>query len=85
MGEQPSISLPLEPDEQEMVRFLREELGLPDDVAVLRVLVQQAVQRLAITCPTCGHFAKLTAEDEANCHSCLSVIKLSEGLLQVEH
>jgi hypothetical protein len=78
-----SISLTLEPKEQEMIALLREEMNLPDDQAVLHMLVRQAVQRVAITCPSCGHFARRTTEDEAECRSCLSVITLSEGIWQV--
>jgi hypothetical protein len=79
------ISLPINAEEREMVELLREEMDLADDEAVLRLLVRQAVQRVAITCPTCGHYARLTAEDEAQCRSCLSVIKLSEGIWYLDH
>jgi hypothetical protein len=84
MGDEATVSLPLNDDEQEMISLLRDELGLEDDAAVVRLLVEQAVQRLLVTCPTCGHYARKTAEDEANCRSCMSVIKLSEGLWQIE-
>ena len=79
------ILLPLDDEEQEMVDLLREALDLPDEASVLHMLVRQATQRIAITCPTCGHFARKTAEDEARCRSCLSVIKLSEGLWYLDH
>ncbi len=78
------IRLPLSDEELEMVGLLRRELDLASEEEVLRLLVRQAVQRVAITCPTCGHYARLTAEDQANCESCLSVIKLSEGLWRLE-
>ena len=81
----PRITLPMDAEEHEMVELLKQELHLPSDEAVLRLLVRQAVQRVAITCPTCGHYARLTAEDEAHCQSCLSVIKLSEGLWYLDH
>ncbi len=83
MNETNSISLSLGPQEQEMIALLREEMNLPDDEAVLRLLMRQAVQRIAITCPACGHFARRTTEDEAECHSCLSVLTLSEGIWRV--
>lgn len=84
MAEEQSVSLALSTEEQETIELLRQELGLPDQAAVLRLLVEQAVQRMLVTCPTCGHFARKTAEDEAECRSCMSVIKLSEGLWQIE-
>lgn len=74
------IRLELTPDEQEMVGLLQEEMGLPDEEAVMKLLVRQAVQRVAITCPSCGHYARLSEEDQAKCRSCLSVITLSEGI-----
>ncbi len=78
------ITVPLTVEEREMLRLLCQELDLGGEEEVLRLLVRQAVQRVAITCPTCGHFARLTAEDEANCEACLSVIKLVEGLWRLE-
>ena len=83
MDETTATAVCLGSDEQEMVRLLREEMNLPDDQTVLNMLVRQATQRVAITCPSCGHFAKLTTEDAAECRSCFSVIKLSEGIWQV--
>lgn len=83
MSKSQAISLTIGAEEQEVIRILREEMGLPDDEAVLRMLVRQAAQRVAITCPSCGHYAKRTAQDEAECRSCLSVIKLSEGIWQI--
>ena len=67
-----------------MIRLLREDLEMPNDESVLRMLLQQAVQRMMVTCPTCGHYARVTAEDEAECHTCLSVLKLSEGLWHID-
>ncbi len=74
------LTLELTPEEQEIVGLLQEEMGLPDEEAVMKVLVRQAVQRVAITCPTCGHYARLTEEEQAMCRSCLSVITLSDGI-----
>ena len=80
-----SLTLELTPEEQEIVGLLQEEMGLPDQEAVMKVLVRQAVQRLAITCPTCGHYARLTEAEQAQCRSCLSVITLSDGIWEASH
>lgn len=79
------IHLALTPDEQEMVGLLQEEMQLPDQEAVMKLLVRQAVQRVAITCPHCGHYARLSEADQAECRSCLSVITLSEGIWEASH
>lgn len=80
-----SLTLELTPEEQEIVDLLQDEMGLPDQEAVMKVLVRQAVQRVAITCPTCGHYARLTEEEQAQCRSCLSVITLSDGIWEASH
>jgi hypothetical protein len=80
-----SVSLPMDDEAHEMIELLKEALDLTSDEAVLRLLMRQAVQRVAITCPTCGHYARRTTEDEARCRSCLSVIKLSEGIWYLDH
>ena len=80
-----ALTLELTPEEQEIVGLLQDEMGLPDQEAVMKVLVRQAVQRLAITCPTCGHYARLTEEEQAQCRSCLLVITLSDGIWEVSH
>ncbi|NOZ27749.1 MAG: hypothetical protein GXP39_06815 [Chloroflexi bacterium] len=82
MSESNSLSVSLSPEEKELIELLREEMDLPDEESVLHLLMRQAAQRVAITCPSCGHYAKRTAEDEAQCRSCLSVIKLVEGIWQ---
>ncbi len=79
------IRLELSPDEQEMVGLLQDDMGLPDQEAVMKLLVRQAVQRVAITCPNCGHYARLSEQDQAECRSCLSVITLSEGIWEASH
>lgn len=79
------IRLELTPTEQEIVGLLQEEMGLPDQEAVMKLLMRQAVQRVAITCPNCGHYARLSEEDQAECRSCLSVITLSEGIWEASH
>jgi hypothetical protein len=80
MSDDNTVQLELTPEEHEIVGLLKEEMGLPDEEAVMKVLVRQAVQRIAITCPTCGHYARLTEEEQAMCRSCLSVITLSDGI-----
>ena len=85
MNENHALNLELSSDEQEMVGLLQDEMGLPDQEAVMKLLVRQAVQRVAITCPSCGHYARLTVQDQATCRSCLSVITLSEGIWEASH
>lgn len=80
MEQERDLHLGLTPEEEEMISILREEMGLDSDEAVVRLLLKQAVQRVAITCPTCGHYARRTGEEEAQCTSCLSVIRLAEDL-----
>ena len=46
----------------------------------MHLLVRQAIQRVAITCPNCGHYAAKTEESKAECQSCMSVITLSEDI-----
>ncbi|NOX63327.1 MAG: hypothetical protein GXP42_15485 [Chloroflexi bacterium] len=84
MTQNAHLDLELTPEEEEMVELLQEEMGLPTREAVLHMLVKQAIQRVAITCPTCGHFARRTAEDKAQCRSCLSVITLSEDIWEAK-
>lgn len=67
-------------EEQEMVDLLQKEMNLSSREEVMDLLLRQAIQRVAITCPQCGHFALRTEEDKAQCRSCLSVITLSEGI-----
>jgi len=70
----------LSPEEQEMVDLLKKEMGVSSTHEVMQALMRQAVQRVAITCPNCGHFARVTEQDQAECTSCLSIITLSEDL-----
>ncbi len=70
----------LSDDEQEMVDLLKNEMGLENREEVMHLLVKQAIQRVAITCPNCGHYAAKTEESKAECNSCLSVITLSEDI-----
>jgi antitoxin component of RelBE/YafQ-DinJ toxin-antitoxin module len=77
------ISIKLSDYDREAVDLLREEMGLEDGSQVIEMLVRQAAQRAAIVCPTCAHLARKTAEDEASCNSCLSVIHLTDGIWEV--
>ena len=75
------LDMELTPEEEEMIGLLQDALELPSREEVIRLLVKQAVQRIAITCPACGHYARLTDEGKAECKSCLSVISLAEDIL----
>ncbi|HEY79692.1 MAG TPA: hypothetical protein EYP25_03440 [Anaerolineae bacterium] len=75
------LDMNLTPEEEEMIALLQDALALPSREEVIRLLVKQAVQRIAITCPACGHYARLTDEGKAECQSCLSVISLAEDIL----
>lgn len=85
MNSNNNVLIGLSPEETEMVSLLQEEMGLPDKETVMKLLVRQAVQRVAITCPTCGHYERLSEADEIQCRSCLSVITLSDGIWQASH
>lgn len=81
MNEYAPNQFELSDDEQEMVDLLKQEMGLQNNEDVMHLLVKQAIQRVAITCPQCGHYAaKRTDENIAECRECLSVITLSEGI-----
>jgi len=75
----------LSEEEQEIMEVLQCYMGLSSAEEVMEVLMRQAVQRIAITCPNCGHYARVTEEDKAICHSCLSVITLSEDVWEATH
>lgn len=77
------VSLQLNEQEQEVVEMLKDDLQLSSTDDVIRLLVRQEAQRKAVVCPTCGHLARKSATDAANCDSCLSVITLSEGIWEV--
>lgn len=81
--ERNSITLNLSGSEQEAVTALQQEMGLNDPGAVVHMLLRQAAQRALVVCPTCGHSARKTTEDEASCVSCMSVLHLSDGIWQV--
>lgn len=83
MASQNNIPLTLTDAEMEAIRALQEEMGLDSPSAVLQMLLRQAAQRVLVVCPTCGHSARKTAEDEAICASCLSTIHLVDGIWEV--
>lgn len=83
MASQNNIPLTLTDAEMEAVQALQEEMGLDSPAAVLQMLLRQAAQRVLVVCPTCGHSARKTAEDEAICVSCLSTIHLVDGIWEV--
>ena len=78
-----SITLNLNSEEQEAVAALQQEMGMNDPGAVVHMLLRQAAQRALVVCPTCGHSARKTTEDEASCASCMSVLHLSDGIWQI--
>lgn len=77
------VSVQLDEQEQEMIEILKEDLALPSTDDVIRLLVKQEAQRIAVVCPACGHYARKTQQDVASCNSCLSIINLSEGIWEV--
>ena len=79
------ISLNLTSEELEAVEALRKEMNLDDAADVLHMLLRQAQQRIAVVCPSCGHSAQRTTEDEARCNECLSVLHLTDGIWEVIH
>jgi hypothetical protein len=83
MVDEERLQLELTPRERTMLEMLREELGLDSEEEAMRLILRQAFQRLTVTCPTCGHNARVTDEDVAHCASCLSILRLSEGLWMV--
>jgi len=83
MADEKKVQIPLSEKERSMLSVLRAELGLDSEEEALRLILRQAFQRLTVTCPTCGHHARVTQEDAAQCASCLSILKLSEGLWMV--
>jgi hypothetical protein len=77
------VNVHLNEQEQEMIEILKEDLALPSTDDVIRLLVKQEAQRIAVVCPACGHYARKTQQDVASCNSCLSIINLSEGIWEV--
>lgn len=77
------VSIDLDDDELQAVSALQQEMGLADPGEVMHLLLRQAAQRVLVVCPTCGHSARKTAEDEASCAACMSVIHLSDGIWEI--
>jgi hypothetical protein len=77
------VSINLSDDEMQAVGALQQEMGLVAPDEVMHLLLRQAAQRVLVVCPTCGHSARKTAEDEASCTACMSVIHLSDGIWEV--
>ncbi len=77
------VMVDLSDAEMEAVGALQQEMGLTEPAEVMHLLLRQAAQRVLVVCPTCGHSARKTAEDEASCAACMSVIHLSDGIWTV--
>ena len=75
--------LNLSTDERQAVSALQQEMGLEEPAAVMHALLRQAAQRALVVCPSCGHSARKTTEDEASCVDCLSVLHLTDGIWQI--
>lgn len=75
--------LNLSAEEQQAVVALQQEMGVEDPAAVMHALLRQAAQRALVVCPSCGHSARTTTEDEASCAECMSVLHLSDGIWQI--
>lgn len=83
MASAEKVWLDLSDDELNMLRALQQDMGLARVDQVMHALIRQAYTRAVIVCPNCGHAAQLTAEDEARCTSCLSILQLSDDIWQV--
>ncbi len=77
------MMLNLSPEEHEAVTALQQEMGLASPTAVMHTLLRQAAQRALVVCPSCGHSARKTTNDEASCADCMSVLHLTEGIWQI--
>ena len=78
-----ALWLSLNDAEQEAVAALQQELNLESPDAVMHALLRQAAQRALVVCPSCGHSARKSTDDEASCAECMSVLHLSDGIWQV--
>lgn len=78
-----ALWLSLNDAEQEAVAALQQELNLESPDAVMHALLRQAAQRALVVCPSCGHSARKSGDDEASCAECMSVLHLSDGIWQV--
>lgn len=82
-AENQGLYVNLTPEEKEAVNALQQEMNLQSPDEVVHMLLRQAYQRVAVICPTCGHSARKTAEDQASCTDCMSVLHLTEGIWEV--
>ena len=62
---------------------LQSELDLGTLDEVMHALIRQAHTRASIVCPACGHSAQVTAEQEARCDSCMSILRLTDDVWTV--
>ena len=72
---------PSEKDTQELLEYLRQEMGLQSKDDVIHALARQAYHRATILCPRCGHHARQTDKDKAECTACMAPLKLAEAFL----
>ena len=77
------VWLELSPEELDALEVLRKEMGASSADEVMHSLIRQAHMRAAIVCPNCGHAAQLTAEDQARCESCFSVLQLGDEVWRI--
>ena len=70
----------LNDEELQVLSTLQAEMALDSLDDVMHALIRQAHTRATIVCPACGHSAQLTAQEEARCESCMSILQLSDQL-----
>jgi hypothetical protein len=73
----------LNDEEVDTLAALQSELGLGTLDDVMHALIRQAHTRASIVCPACGHSAQVTAEQEARCDSCMSILRLTDDVWTV--
>lgn len=83
MAQTEKMWVDLSEEDLNMLHALQQEMGLARVDQVVQALIRQAYTRAEIVCPNCGHAAQLTAEDEARCTSCMSLLQLSDDMWQV--
>ena len=74
-------NIPTDKETNELLEELKKELGLQSTEEVIRALARQAYHRATILCPRCGHHARQTDSDKAQCTSCMAPLKLAEAFL----
>jgi hypothetical protein len=70
-------------EDLQVLNALQVEMGAQSLNDVVQALIRQVHTRATIVCPACGHSAQLTAQDEARCESCMSLLRLSDQLWTV--